>query len=68
MKTLHSGSVEFVRAKTLAIKLNCGESTIWRLVQRGLLPPPTVRIGKRCTLWRWADVERHLVNPNDENI
>ena len=53
-------SVEYVRAKVLAARLNSGESTIWRMVQDGRLPRPTLRLGKRCTLWRWSDVEKAL--------
>jgi predicted DNA-binding transcriptional regulator AlpA len=51
---------EFVRAKSLGARLNCAESTIWRMVANGQLPQPTVKIGKRTTLWRWADVVAFL--------
>lgn len=51
---------QFVRAKLLAARLNCGEPTVWRMVGDGRLPPPSLRLGQRCTLWRWADVEKFL--------
>ena len=49
-----------VSAKVGAARLNMGESTWWRMVQRGLLPKPTYRIGLRCTRWSWAEVLAHL--------
>jgi predicted DNA-binding transcriptional regulator AlpA len=60
MPQAESASAEYIRAKTLASRLDCGESTIWRMVQRGLLPQPAAKIGQRTTLWKWADVEKHL--------
>ena len=54
-------SAKYVRAKTLAAKLNCGESTVWRMVSDGRLPQPAVKLGKRCTLWHWPSVEAHLI-------
>ena len=59
--SLFEAHTEYVRAKTLATKLNCGVSTIWRMVQDGRLPHPVVRLGKRCTLWHWPGVEGHLI-------
>lgn len=58
--SIEKASSEYVRARTLATRLDCGESTIWRLVKEKLLPPPTVKIGKRCTLWKWSDIEVFL--------
>lgn len=67
MSTLQLESAEYLRAKALAVRLNSGESTIWRMVQDGRLPQPTIRLGKRCTLWRWADVEKALTTQGGQS-
>ena len=59
---------EYVRARTLAARFDSGESTIWRMVKDGLLPQPTVRIGRRTTLWRWSDVEKFLAAKADGGL
>lgn len=59
-------SAEYIRAKTLAAKLDCGESTVWRMVQENRLPQPTVRLGRRCTLWRWSDIQSFLATRAEE--
>ena len=53
-------SVECVSIKTIAARLDIAVSTAWRMVQDGRLPQPSVRFGKRCTRWRWAEVEDAL--------
>jgi predicted DNA-binding transcriptional regulator AlpA len=44
---------------TLSAHICVGESTIEHWVKLGHFPPPRKVGGKR--LWRWKDVERHLV-------
>jgi predicted DNA-binding transcriptional regulator AlpA len=44
---------------TLAEHICAGESTIENWVKQGLFPKPVLQGGKR--LWRWKEVERHLV-------
>ena len=48
---------EYIRARTLAQKLNCGESTVWKMVKDGRLPQPAIKLGARCTLWHWPSVQ-----------
>ena len=58
LKTETSG--EYIRAKALAAKLNCGESTIWKMARDGRLPQPATKLGARCTLWHWPSVQEAL--------
>jgi predicted DNA-binding transcriptional regulator AlpA len=51
---------EYLSMKALAARLNMAESTGWARVAAGQLPNPTIRIGKRCSRWKWSDVEEHL--------
>ena len=55
-----SEPVECVSIKTIAARLDIAVSTAWRMVQDGRLPQPSVKFGKRCTRWRWTDVEDAL--------
>lgn len=43
----------------LAAILRRSRSGIWAAVARGDLPVPE-RYGRRCTRWRWGDVQEHL--------
>lgn len=45
----------FVSKATLAHEMDCSESTIDSLVDRGRLPKP-IRLSKGCVRWIWADV------------
>lgn len=47
---------EFVSARQMAKRLDIGLSTVWSKVQRGLLPQPDLKMGKRCTRWNWGNV------------
>ena len=47
---------EFVRARTIAKRLDCGLSTVWRMAEQGRIPPPVLKMGARITLWNWQDV------------
>jgi hypothetical protein len=45
---------------TLAQHICTGETTIESWVKMGLFPAPSKKIGGK-RLWRWKDVERHLI-------
>lgn len=51
MKERHN--LNYINAKQLANKLNCGVSTIWRHTKNGLLPEP-MRLGG---MTRWCEQE-----------
>lgn len=53
----------FQDLRTLAEHICVGESTIENWVKLGLFPAPKKMGGKR--LWRWKEVERHLVARGD---
>lgn len=46
---------EYYRAKEAAKLLRIGQSTFWRWVADGRIPPGK-RLGARCTVWKRADV------------
>ena len=58
-------SQDFLRAKKLAAKLDCGVSTIWAMVKDGRLPQPHIRLGARCTLWSWQEVQAWIAEQAD---
>lgn len=51
---------EYVSIATMAKRLDVGLSTAWRKVHDGFLPPATIKLGSRCSRWRWGDVLEHL--------
>jgi excisionase family DNA binding protein len=57
---------KLVTVKQIAAQLAVHPSTIWRMVERGDLPPP-IRIGLRCTRWS-ADAVEDFVNRHQANI
>ncbi|WP_366522384.1 helix-turn-helix transcriptional regulator [Flagellatimonas centrodinii] len=46
---------QYVNVRTVAARCSIHRSTVYKLVQRGLLPRP-IRLGS-CARWRVADVE-----------
>jgi len=46
---------------SLAAELDCAESTIDNLVERGILPKP-LRLSTGCVRWCWAEVEIALAS------
>lgn len=55
---------QLITDKEVASLLSIHVATVWRMVQRGVLPQP-IRLGTRCTRWSLeavkAAVERHQV-------
>ena len=49
----------WISANMLAFRLQIGPRSVWRFVNRGLLPRP-IRLGKKLTRWRWLDVVNHV--------
>jgi len=46
---------ELISVQELSRRLGIGVSTAWEWTKRGILPQP-IRIGRRCTRWRWDQV------------
>lgn len=46
---------QLMTVKDVAVTLNMGRATVWRLVKNGQLPKP-IKIGN-STRWRRADIE-----------
>lgn len=49
----------YLSKASLAVELDCSESTIDEMVRRGVLPKP-LRLSNGCVRWSWADVEMAL--------
>lgn len=52
----------FIRQPTLEAVLSVSSSTVWRMVQRGVLKP--VKLSERVTGWRVGDVRAFLASLN----
>ena len=50
---------EIMRAADVARFMKCAQSTVWKWVERGILPKPT-RMGSRFSFWRKSQIERAL--------
>ncbi|WP_027874185.1 helix-turn-helix transcriptional regulator [Spongiibacter marinus] len=48
--------MKYLRVKSVAKLLDMSESTVWRAVQQGILPPPT-KLTPRTTVWREIDID-----------
>ncbi len=49
----------YLTGRLLSIRLCVGLRTIYRMVDRGQLPPPIV-FGRKLVRWRWGAVVLHL--------
>ena len=49
-----------IRIKDVAKRLGIGESTAWRYVQKGELPPPYAKLSKCCTVWLESDIDKYI--------
>jgi len=50
---------KIIRASELAKKLTISKPTLWRMEQRGELPPK-IQISKRISGWRESDIQEWL--------
>jgi predicted DNA-binding transcriptional regulator AlpA len=57
----------YVSRATLAHELDCAESTVDVLVQRGVLPKP-IRLSNGCVRWCWTDIVLALGSLNSANV
>lgn len=48
----------YVRVRVVAALRACHVGSVWRDVQRGILPPP-VKLSHGITAWRVGDLRRH---------
>lgn len=48
--------MSYLRVKSVAQRLDMSESTVWRLVQQGVLPKP-IKLTPRTTVWRASDID-----------
>ncbi|MCP4309479.1 MAG: AlpA family phage regulatory protein [bacterium] len=48
-----------LRARAVAAKIGTAESSVWRLVQRGLFPPP-IKLSPGCTRWFEDEIDAWL--------
>lgn len=55
MKISPNAAARLVDARNLADRLDCSVRSLYRMLQRGHLPPP-VRIGTRTVRWKLTDV------------
>ncbi len=53
---LRDTDMNYLRVKSVAKRLDMSESTVWRLVQQGILPKP-IKLTNRTTVWREGDIE-----------
>ena len=63
---------KIIRASELAKKLTISKPTLWRMEQRGELPPK-IQISERVSGWRESDIlewmkEREIKNENVEEV
>jgi predicted DNA-binding transcriptional regulator AlpA len=46
----------YLRVKSVAERLDVSKSTVWRLVQQGILPKP-IKLSSRTTVWKSDDID-----------
>jgi predicted DNA-binding transcriptional regulator AlpA len=63
--------IKYIRAKGISKKYDIGLSTVWKYSGNGTLPPPYVKLSKKCTVWNADEVEQAIQklhnNPNSDN-
>lgn len=58
---------DLLTAQEVARRLSIAPRTLWRLVRRGVVPPP-VRYSRKLVRWRRVDIDRYIQNlPNSLN-
>jgi len=48
--------MNYLRVKSVASRLDISTSTVWRFVQKGILPKP-IKLAPRTTVWRASDID-----------
>ncbi len=61
--------MDYLRAKSVAKKLDISISSVWRLTQKGILPQPR-RLTPRTTVWCSDDVDAAIekIAANGEGV
>lgn len=49
----------YLRVKSVAKQLDISTSSVWRLVQGGILPKP-IKLTPRTTFWRSSDIDEAI--------
>lgn len=63
---LNNYDMKIIRSRELAKKLTISGPTLWRMEQRGELPPK-IRISERISGWRESDIEKWLTEREIDN-
>lgn len=50
---------KYLRVKTVAQRLDISPSSVWRLVQQGVLPKP-IKLTPRTTVWRASEIDESI--------
>jgi predicted DNA-binding transcriptional regulator AlpA len=66
-KPLHSSLAQFdalpdsahVQVRTVASVVGVSTATVWRMTQKGTLPPPK-KLSQRCSRWNVGELRRAL--------
>jgi prophage regulatory protein len=61
MSTVKEVPPAYLRPGQLAQHLGVSEAAIWLWAKQKPQFPKPVRLGRRCTVWRVADVEKFMV-------
>lgn len=48
--------MNYLRVKSVAKRLDMSESSVWRLVQQGILPKP-IKLAPRTTVWSAVEID-----------
>ena len=48
-----------VRREEFAERLGCSQTTLWRLIKKGVVPEP-IRISERIVVWHELDVQEFI--------
>ena len=56
----------YIRAKSVAKRLDMSESSVWRLVQQGILPKP-IKLTPRTTVWSVSEIDAAIEKRADKS-
>ncbi len=51
--------MNYLRVKSVAKRLDIGESSVWKYVKDGILPKP-IKISARTSVWRAVDIDNAI--------